>query len=97
MIAIAWRQEEGWQLEGATKYGPNVESFTIMVGWRQWYMVRVYVSPNDQPTEGQVEQALARCLACMYIIFVGDLNVRIKQLRYLREGELAAIISAHGL
>ena len=31
-IAISWRREEVWKLEGAIKYSPDVVSFTTMVG-----------------------------------------------------------------
>ena len=33
-IAIIWREETGWQVEGTTNYGTNVVSFTITVGWK---------------------------------------------------------------
>ena len=44
-IIIAWQREEGWQLEGVTKYGPDMFIFTIIEGWRKWYIMRCMYRP----------------------------------------------------
>ena len=38
-------------------YGLEVGNFTIMVGWKRWYIIRAYVPPNYQRTVDQVEQS----------------------------------------
>ena len=57
--AVMWRQEEVWQIKGMTKYGPNVVSFMLTMGWKRWYVVGEYIPPNDQSSVRRVEQALA--------------------------------------
>ena len=47
-IAIIWREEAGWQVEGSTSFRPNMLSFTITSGRRRWYVVGAYLTPNNQ-------------------------------------------------
>ena len=48
-------EEARWKVEGEKIFGPNVVSFKIMAGWKQWYVVGTYVFPNDQLMEHWVE------------------------------------------
>ena len=38
-ISIVWKEEAGWYVEGVTKYGTNVVSFTITTGWKRWCII----------------------------------------------------------
>ena len=96
-LAIVWKWEEGWQLEGAKKYGPNVVSFLITEEWKQWYVVGAYVLSNKQPMVRWIEQDLVQCLEQTDILLMGDLNARINQPQYQQEKEPANIIAAHCL
>ena len=57
-IFIVWREEEGWEVEGAWRFGPNVVSFTVTSGQKCWYVVGEYVPPNDLPVVHQITHAL---------------------------------------
>ena len=73
-IIIFRREEEGWKVEGLKNFGPNVVSFTITSGKRQWYVVRAYVPPNDQPAVHWVAQSLTCGTAGLGDLLVSDLN-----------------------
>ena len=59
------------------KYGPDVASFMLAVGWKWWYVVGPYIPPNDHPEVRRLEQSLVRCPAHTEILLVGDLNDRV--------------------
>ena len=46
-IAIVWREEAVQKVEFATKYGPNVVIFMILAGWKQWFIIGAYGTPNN--------------------------------------------------
>ena len=33
-ITTIWREEGGWEVEGAKSFGPNVVSFIVTFGWK---------------------------------------------------------------
>ena len=74
MISIFWRNELCWQVEGTTIFGPNVVSFTITAGQKQWYVFGAYAPPNNQLKVHRVEQALAHVPAGLETLLIGDLN-----------------------
>ena len=66
----------GWQVEGKVNFGPNVVSFLLMSGPRQWYVVGAYVTLNNEPVVHCVEQELKAAPKGVEVIILGDLNVR---------------------
>ena len=48
-IAVMWQREEEGKPEGMINYGPNMVSFLLIMGWKHWYVVGVYIPPNNQP------------------------------------------------
>ena len=78
-------------------FGPNVVSFTITSGKRQWYVVRAYVPPNNQLAVHRVMQALARGQAWVEKTLVGYLNACLAQPRDQREEALATKVAHHSL
>ena len=59
-------------------FGPNVVSFLLTLEAIRWYVVGVYVPPNDVSVIHCVEQALKAVPKGLYIILMGDLNVRLR-------------------
>ena len=53
-VAVTWRANVGWQVEGFSNFGPNVVSFWGMTGRRRWYVVGAYVPSNNNPTVARV-------------------------------------------
>ena len=77
--------------------GLNVVSFTFTLEQRQWYVVGAYVPPNNQPEIHWVAQALARELAGVGKLLVGNLNACLAQPRNQQEEDLEIIILGHGM
>ena len=38
-VAVVWRTAKIWQFKGTASFGPNVLSFILMSGVRQWYII----------------------------------------------------------
>ena len=79
-IAGEWLWDKGWKLEGMVNYGPNVVSFMLKTGWKQWYAVGAYITPSEQPEVRRVEQSLERCPAQTERLLVRDLNSRFRRM-----------------
>ena len=78
-------------------FGPNVVSFTVILGWKRWYIVREYVPPNDLPTVQRITQALSCGPDRVGKLLVGDLNACMDNPRDQREEYLATVLSGYGL
>ena len=89
--------ENVWQVEGTARFGPNVLSFLITSGARQWSVVGTYVPPNDVPDVDCVEQALRGAPKGIYMILMGDLNARLGYPPDEREEDLATALVDRGL
>ena len=74
---VVWITVKRWQVEGTAIFFPNVVSFLLTSGARQWYVVGAYVSPNNVPTLHRVEQALRLAPKGFKLILVGELNARL--------------------
>ena len=78
-------------------YELTVVIFTITAGWKRWYVIRAYVTPNDQPKLHQVEQALARGLAGIDMLMVRNLNNRLAKTRDRSDEDLVTASNNYGL
>ena len=47
VVAVVWRDDAGWQVEGIINFGPNVATFLMTSRSWRWYIVGAYVPPND--------------------------------------------------
>ena len=96
-IAIIWKEEEGWRVEGAKIFGTNVVGFTITAGRKRWYAIRAYMPPNNQTAVHRVHQALAQGTEGVETLLVGDLNARSAQPWDRQKKNLANNIANYGL
>ena len=96
-MAVIWREEVGWQIEGMVNFGPNMVSFLLKSGESIWYVIGAYVPPNDVPTVHQVEQLLTENPKWVETILMGDLNERLEEPCDKREEDLTTSLADHGL
>ena len=63
----------GWQVWGVIKFGPNLASFLQTSRMRIWYVVGVYVPPDDAPAVCRIEQVFEVDQKGMEVILLGDI------------------------
>ena len=59
------------------KFGPNVLEFQLATGARRWYIVGVYIAPDDTTTMERVVEAIRRKPRGAELLVAGDFNVDI--------------------
>ena len=79
VVALVWREDVGWQVEGIINFGSNVASFLLTLGSRRWYVVGAYVPSNDAPAVHRVEQALEVAPKGMEKNLLGGLIARLRE------------------
>ena len=88
-VAVFWRAAKVWKVKNTDILGPNMVSFLLTSGERRWYVVGVYMPPNDVPDVHCVEQALQAAPKRLEMILMGDLNARLGKPRDECEKDLA--------
>ena len=80
------------------KFGPNVISFQLATGARQWYIVGVYLAPNDTSTMERVIEALRSRPRGAELLVAGDFNVNLATPEGDRRAEyIATTLATEGL
>ena len=59
------------------KFGPNVLGFQLATGARQWYIVGVYIAPEDTETMERIVEAIRRKPRGAELLVAGNFNVNI--------------------
>ena len=62
-------------VEAVEKFGPNVIGFQLATGARRWYIVGVYLAPEDTTTMERVSEAIQSKPRGAELLVVGDFNV----------------------
>ena len=74
VIAMFYREGAGFAVEEVRQYGPNVLSFDVVSGRRRWYIIGVYLAPDDAQTIERVVTALWDQPKGTALVVAGDLN-----------------------
>ena len=76
-VALFYRSEPHFVVEAVEKFGPNVLGFQLAMGARQWYIVGVYIAPEDTETMERVVEAIWKKPQGAELMVAGDLNANI--------------------
>ena len=76
-------------------FGPNVVSFIITLGRKQWYVVGYYMPPNNLPTVYWITKPLACGPKGVGELILGELNAYLEDLRDQREEQLVTVLVVH--
>jgi exonuclease III len=79
-VALAYRDDEAWQVEAVKRFGPNVIGFELVTCNHRYSCVGGYISPTDSDTIEFIRSAF-ESTPRIHIIFLGDLNVDLRRLR----------------
>ena len=97
-VAIFYRSEPHFAGEAVEKFGPNVIGFQLATGARRWYIVGVYLAPDDTETMERVIEAIRSRPRGAERLVAGDLNVDLATPEGDRRAEdIATTLETEGL
>ena len=97
-VAIFYRLEPHLAVEAVEKFGPNVISFQLATGARRWYIVGVYLSPDDTEMMERVAEAIRSRPRRAELMVAGDFNVDMATPEGDRRAEdIATTLATEGL
>ena len=97
-VALFYREEAYFSVEEVRTYGPNVLSFKVVTGRRQWYIIGCYIAPEDSQTIERVVTALGDQPRGTALIVAGDFNTDLGEMASNGRGiDIAAAITEAGL
>ena len=96
-VALGWRDDVRFDIEGVERHSPNVIAFQVVTGGGRYYMVGTYVPPSCPDTIGVVHSAMAVCPKNCKPVLLGDLNANLESPRDKREEEIVEECSFWGL
>ena len=80
------------------KFGPNVIGFKLVTGTRRWYIVGVYLAPDDTATMERVIEAIRSRPRGAELLVVGDFSVELATLEGDRRAEeISTTLAMEGL
>ncbi len=75
-IAILWKKNHGgYEVESACIVMPNLLTFQLVTGDKQFYCMGVYIPPTDMMGVEDLQAAWEACPAGCIPIVLGDLNI----------------------
>ena len=96
--AIFYRSEPHFVVEAVEKFGPNFVGFQLATGARRWYIVGVYLAPEDTTTMERVSEALRSKPRGAELLVTGDFSVYLASPEgYRRAEEIATSLATEGL
>ena len=76
-VTLFYRSEPLFMVEAVEKFGHNVLGFHLASGARRWYIVGVYIAPEDTETMERVVEAIRRKPRGADLLVAGDFNANI--------------------
>jgi hypothetical protein len=95
-VALSYRDDEAWQVEAVKRFEPNVIGFELVTGNRRYSCVGGYIPPTDIDTLEAIRTAL-EATPTGQRIFLGDLNVDLRNLRDDRAKAIDTMVNDLGL
>ena len=94
-IALLWQPEhKGFAVEATQVVTPNLITFQLVTGDKQYYVMGRYLPPNDTGGGGgdDLQAAWEACPANCSTIVMGDLNLNLEHPRDKREAAIANLL-----
>ena len=76
-VALFYRSKSHFVVEAVDKFGPKVLGFQLATGAQRWYIVGVYIAPEDTETMERVMEAIQRKPRGADLMVAGKFNVDI--------------------
>ena len=76
-VTLFYRSEPHFMVEAVEKFGPNVLGFQLATGAQRWYIIWVYIAPEDTDTMERVVAAIQKKPQGAELMVAGDFNADI--------------------
>ena len=97
-VALFYRSEPHFVVEAVENFVPNVIGLQLAMGARWWYIVGVYLAPEDTTMMERVVEAIRRKPRGAELLVAGDFNVDIAAPEGdRRAGDIATELATEGL
>ena len=73
--AVFYRSAPHFVVEAVENFGPNVIGFQLATGARRWYIVGVYLAPEDTRPMERVSEAIRSKSRGAELLVAGDFNI----------------------
>jgi hypothetical protein len=88
-----WKEShQFFEVEAATAVTPNLLTFQLVTGYERFYVMGIYILPNDTTGVDALWMVWAACCADCTPLIMGDLNINFEHPRYMREEDIADLL-----
>ena len=88
-----WKEShQFFEVEAATAVTPNLLTFQLVTGYERFYVMGIYIPPNDTTGVDALRTAWAACPANCTLLIMGDLNINFEHPRDAREEDIADLL-----
>jgi hypothetical protein len=92
-IALLWNKgHASFEVEAAKIVTPNLLTFQLVTGYKQFYAMGIYIPPNDTTGVDALCKAWASCPANCIPLVLGNLNVNFEHPRDMREEQIIDLL-----
>jgi hypothetical protein len=92
-IALLWQPEhEAFEIEATKIVTPNLITFQLVTGDQRYYVIGIYIPPNDTEGRHDLWAAWEACPVDCHPIVMGDLNIIVGNPRDNRKADIANLL-----
>jgi hypothetical protein len=92
-IALFWQPDhEAFEIEATKIVTPNIITFQLVTGDQRYYIIGIYIPPNDTQGGHNLRAAWEACPADCHSIFMDDLIINVGNPRDDREADIADLL-----
>ena len=93
-VALAFRQNSRkWHIEGVKFHSPNVVTAEVVTGVKRWLLVGSYIAPSETSQETITTIQKISDTTQLDIIWLGDFNTNLDQVKDARQAEISASVA----
>jgi hypothetical protein len=75
-VALLWNEgQASFEVKATNMVTPNLLTFQLVTGYEQFYMMGIYIPPNDTTVVDALHVAWASCSANCVSLVLGNLNI----------------------
>ncbi len=92
-VALVWKKgHDSFEVEAATVVTANHLTFQLITGYERFYVMGMYIPPNDTTGVDALQRAWEACPADCVLLVMGDLNVNFEHPRDARKEDIADLM-----